>query len=800
MDIFKRLLPLALLFFVLKCAAASEDFVVSNIQVQGLQNLVPSTVYSYLPIKQGQTFSYQKSAQILQSLYKTGFFDKVKLSHRGNILIVQVVERPMITLVKIDGNKDIPTDKIQPVLKQLGVASGNVYDPMKLKIFEKSLEQQYAMMGYASAKVTSTVKNYPHNRVEIDIQVSEIKIVTVNRIEFSGNKHFSGHKLRQQMELKESGLFTWLSNTDRYSDLKLRKSLDDLSNFYLNHGYADFRVAAHKVVYSHDHKQVDVKIKLDEGAIYKVSDIKVVGKTLNYQQDLYKQVTFKTGEVFSREAVMKTQRLMKQFLADNAYAFATIRVQPEIDRTKHLVSIIFDVDAGKPVYVRRINFTGNSKTDQTVLRREMRQMEAAPYSLSDVERSKRHLLMLPYFPRVDVSKTPVLDTNNQVDLTYHVQEKSAGKASIQGGYSTANGFVYGASISQPNFLGSGNYAALGFNNGEYSQRYYFSYTNPYYTWNHISRGFVIYYNLNHYSETYNYTPYTMDSYGADLKYGFPLSENNSLNVDFGYSNAHVFNVEQANVAPSVSNFLDPSGTDTSQYLDRSYDITRVVSTWTYNGLNRYLMPTSGFRNQLGVNVAAPIFSNNLTYVTVTEDFSAYVPIGYGFLLNFIGNFGYGVSYDSPDNDLFPFMYNFHAGGIGRVAGYQQNSLGPKYASGTAYAGSSLGGNLMTIAGLHFVLPDMANNTVRVALTFEAGNVFQSPVYQPDVTQPGPNGVPNLVIQDDTFALKNMRMSAGVMVVWNAPMFGPIDLSLAFPLNEKDGDQTEPFQFAMGISF
>lgn len=799
MEFFKKTFLSILFVVVFGSAVAGQDFVVKNIQIEGLQNLLPSTVYSYLPIKQGQKFSYKKSTQIIESLYKTGFFERVSLAHRGNTLLVKVVERPMISLINISGNKDIPTDKLKPVMKQLGVSTGDVYDPLKLQIFEKSLEQQYAMMGYASAVVTSNVKNYAHNRVEINVKVDQIKVVTVNLINFVGNQHFSGHKLRNQMSLKESGLFTWLSHSDRYSELKLGQSLNELSNFYLNHGYADFKVASQKLIYSHDHKQVDINLVLDEGARYQFGNFNVTGKTLNFKKQLLKAVKFKPGDTFSREKTIESQKAIKEFLSDHAYAFAVVRVIPKIDSVKNTVAIDFDVNVGKQVFVRRIGFNGNAKTDQSVLRREMRQMEAAPYSLSRVEQSKRRLMLLPYIPRADVSTTPVLDTNNQVDLTYHVQERAAGKASINGGYSTANGFVYGASISQPNFLGSGKFVSIGFNNGEYSQRYYLSYSNPYYKWNHVSRSIVLYYNLNHYSETYNYTPYTMDSYGADLKYGFPLSENNSLDVDFGYSNVHVFNVEQDNVAPSVKNFLDPSGTDTNKYLDNTYDVTKVSTSWVYNGLNRYFMPTSGIRNIVGVDIGTPIFENNLSYVSLTEDFSSYLPIGYGFLLNFTANLGYGFSYNSPDNDLYPFMYNFHAGGIGRVAGYQQNSLGPKYGTGSAYAGSSLGGNLLTIAGVHLVLPDMVNDSLRVALTFEAGNVFQSPIYKPDTTAKTSSGQP-LVIQDDSFALKNMRMSAGVMVVWNVPMLGPVDLSLAFPLNKKDGDQSEPFQFAMGISF
>lgn len=796
------------LICILSCttlAIADEDFVIKRIELAGLQNMLPTTMYRYLPLKVGELFSSAQSRAVINTLYQTGFFDQVVLAHRGNTLIVTVDERPTITQVKIDGNSEIDSDKIEPVLKKIGITAGNVYDPLKIKLFEQSLEQQYAIMGYAATRVRVKTKPYPHNRVAVTIHVDEGKVVKVHAIHFVGNHAFSAHTLKKQFDLTTSGLWTFISHTDRYSELKLQRDLENLSHFYLNHGYIQFRILDQKVVYSEDRKHVDLTITIEEGAVYRIESVQVNAEDAEYSALLNKQVTIKPNDVFSRQKILEIQMAMKKVLADKAYAFATIKVDPKIDPVRHRVVLIFDVLQGKRVYVRRISFSGNSQTDQTVLRHEMRQMEAAPYSLSAIENSKRHLSLLPYFPRVDISTTPVTETNNQVDLNYVVEEKSAGKASVQGGYSSGSGFLYGASISQPNFLGSGKYVSIGFNNSESTQNYYFNYTNPYYTWYHVSRGFLIYYNLNHYDENLNYTPYTMDTYGTTVQYGLPLSENNSLGLDLGYSNVHVFNVNQANVAPSVSDFMDPSGLDTAQYLDNSYDVTKVVGTWTYNGLDRYTMPSSGVRNQIACNVGVPFFTNNLSYVSLTDSFSAFVPLAPriipGLLLNFIGNFGYGQSYDSSNNDLFPFMYNFYAGGIEKVSGYKQNSLGPKYGSNTAYPGSALGGNLMTTAGVHLVLPNLFNNSLRLALTLEAGNVFQSPVYEKDVNQMSPSSsTSNLVIQDDTFALKNMRTSAGILVVWNAPMFGPIDLSLAFPLNEKEGDKLEPFQFAMGISF
>jgi outer membrane protein insertion porin family len=833
-SIIKRIFAISCFLFVANVSFASAGFTVRNIRVQGLQNLAPSTVLNYLPIHAGQRFDYAKSDQILQSLYSTGFFYSIGLGRSGNTLIVNVKERPMITLVNIIGNKAIEDRKIAPVLKKIGVSTGNTYDPMKLKLFDQSLEQQYAIMGYAATSVHSTVKRYSHNRVEIDIHVDEGKIVKVNSINFIGNHAFSARKLRDQMALTTPGIMTIFNHKDRYSDYKLNKDLQTLSNFYMNHGYVRFRIDSHKAVYTPNHKRVNIYITLTEGPVYHISGLKIIGQTKGMLDKLYKVATFKAGDVFSRQQIINTQKNINTVLADKAYAFATIAVQPNINNLKHTVFITYNVVAGQKVYVRQIHFTGNTTTDQKVLRERMLQMEAAPYSKTKVDLSKRQLLMLPYIPKVDVSTQPVPGTNNQVDLDYTVQERAAGKATINGGWSSAYGFLYGASISQPNFLGTGKSVSIGFTNSQVTQNYYFSYVNPYYTWYGVSRAFSVSVIRNKFTKEFNFTPYNMDSYGADLTYTFPLSIYNALSVDIGFHDMVINNVAGTYVAPSVLAFLRPTAdkaTDiekaqralaygsqtigqTPEDIARNYGLVKTNFGWTYNSEDRYLMPTRGIVNQAGLEVGVSAFGQSLAYANISDSFSAYVPVTHGFILNFIGNVAYGRSLDH--NGLYPFFMNYYAGGIGTVPGYQSNSLGPKYAPGTAFGGSALGGNLLTTGGIHLILPSFLGNTFRAALTFDAGNVFQSPVYGPDtlsgrvltrVCNPlGSNQHCRMVlpgsaiIQDDPFALKNMRMSAGILVTWVAPMLGPINLSFAVPLNKKKGDLVEEFQFGMGATF
>src|SRR3990167_4254405 len=735
--VFKRFIRLSILLSVF-ILVTSQGFVVRNIQINGLQNKLASTVRNYLPVHEGQDLTVAKSDEALQALYKTGFFDNVSLSQRGQTLVVDVKERPMITLIKIEGNKEIATSKIQPVMKKIGLATGQIFDPLKLEIFTKSLEQQYAMMGYAATSVTPKLTSISHNRLSIQIDVNEGKIVKLHSIKISGNKEFSQRQLRQQFKLTTPGLTTIFSHKDRFSQRKLSKDLQRLMNFYLNHGYVRMRVVSHKEVYSADRKRVNVYVTVDEGPIYHIKGVNIIGQTLGYNDPLRRLIPLKEGDIFSRQEVIHAEKLIHNFYGNKAYAFVQINVIPTIDDDAHTVFITFNVTAGKRVYVRRIEIFGNEVTNEEVIRRELRQMEAAPYSLSAIKESKRRLMLTNYFAKASVATNPVLDTNNQVDLNFTIKEKPSGKASLQGGYSSAYGFLYGASVSQPNFLGSGKYVTVGFNNSLIFQNYFLSYINPYYTWYNVSRGISVFYNHNHFKKSLYFTPYTMDSFGADLTYGFPVSENNIFSVDFGYSNIDLSHINnQGQLAPSVINFINPTAAEANAAdLKRTYNVTKVVSKWTYVGLDRAQMPTRGVQNSLGLEMGVPILNNNLAYYIASENVTAYMPVAYGFIVNLLGAAGYGSHNDGTN--LYPFFNNFSGGGIGTVPGYQANSLGPKYNPSCQLVNgnfifapngnSSLGGNLLTTVGAHLILPNFISDQLRIALTWDAGNVFEVPIY------------------------------------------------------------------------
>ena len=667
-------------------------------------------------------------------------------------------------------------------------------------------------MGYHAATVTTHVTKEPRNRVALYINVNEGAIVKVHSIRIVGNHAFSERKLRHQFKLTTPGILTWINHHDRYSKVKLAADLQSLTNFYLNHGYLHFRIISHQVTMTPSHRGVDIVVHVNEGALYRIGHFDIAGHTYGKKQALYRLVPFKSGDVFSRQQIIDTNKRLGNYLANFGYAFANVNALPSVDEQRHLVNITFQVTPGARVYVRRINFFGNMRTNQVVLRREMRQLEGASYSLAKVQRSKQRLQLLPYLSDVKVTPQPVPGKLNEVDLNFHAKEVAAGRASIQGGYSDYYGFLYGASISEPNFLGTGKYVSLGFQNSEYYDNYNFTYNNPYYTANGVSRGFSIYYSHVKPNPKYNLQSYLLDGYGIDVTYGIPISERNTLALGYGFEHVAISKVNPLIAAPSTLAFLgiEPvnQGTcpsDQCSLKGKAFNQIKLTSGWSYNGLDRYIFPTKGFYNGFSLEVGIPAFKSSLGYFTASDTARFYQPIGAGFIINLLGTAAYGDGFGNGSKvgqNQLPFYKNFYAGGINSVPAFAPNSLGPinRYNQDAA-----IGGNLELVFGAHLIFPNFISEKLRTAIVFDMGNVFQVPRFPGDIAVPARLTGDNLalttpqILQDDKVALKNLRPSLGLAVSWYSPL-GPINLSLAFPLNRRRTDNLQAFQFTFGTSF
>jgi len=797
---------LVVTLFAMSPALAANGFVVRHIRIEGLQRISENTVRNYLPIHEGQRLTETRSNTIVSALYKTGFFSDVQIGQRGSALVIRVKERPTIGLIQINGNKAIQTKKLKPILKDMNIVEGEVYDPTKINEISQGLEQQYAKMGYNAASVNTRVVKEPRNRVAIYINVNEGTISKVHSIHFVGNHAFTQHTLRKQFKLTTPGLFAWIKHTDRYSKVKLQDDLQSLTKFYLNRGYLRFRILSQQVTPTPNHKGVNILITIHEGPQYRIGQVKVEGQTFGKKQQLYKIIPFKSGDIFSRDEVIDTNKALGNYLANFGYAFANVNALPTIDDQRHVVDLTFRVVPGTRVYVRRINFSGNMRTNQIVLRREMRQFEGASYSLSKINLSKRRLQLLPYLSKIKITPQPVAGKTNEVDLNVHAKEVAAGRASIQGGYSDYYGFLYGASISEPNFLGTGKYVSLGFQNSQYYDNYNFSYNNPYYTESGVSRGFTVYYNHVKPNPKYNLQSYLLDGYGINVTYGLPISERNTIALGYGFEHVAISKVNPLIAAPSTLAFLGiqpvNSGTcpsDTCSLGGHSYNQFKLTAGWNYNGLDRYIFPTKGFYNGIGIEIGVPIVKSSIGYYTISDTARFYQPIGAGFIVNLLGTVAYG---NGLGKNPLPFYKNFYAGGINSVPAFAPNSLGP---TNRYNQNAAIGGNLELVFGVHLIFPNFISDRLRTAIVLDAGNVFQTPRFPADIAVPARNTNDSLfrstpqVIQDDKVALKNLRPSLGLAVSWYSPL-GPINLSVAFPLNKRPGDDLQAFQFTFGTSF
>ena len=614
------LFVIALNLFV--TTAWADSFVVKKITVEGLQRISPSTVYSYLPIKSGKKLNSENTDEIINSLYKTGFFDHISLERQGNTLIIRVVERPTIGRLKISGNSSIPTDKLTSVMRSVGVAEGRVYDRVVLERIKQSLLDQYYSVGRYNAYVNITVTPMERNRVFVKINISEGLTAKVSRINIIGNRVFSEKTLDKQLDLTTSGfgIVTLFTQSDRYSQEKLDSSLEKLRNYYMDRGYLKFRVISSQASITPDRKSIFLTIVIDEGEPYTVKGIAVTGDTILPRETLVKKINIKPGSMFSRQAAIDGEKAISDALGDIGYLFATVSLQPTLDEVNKQVFLTFDVKPGKRAYVRHVYFTDNTKTNDEVLRREIQQMEAAPVSVSRLEDSKHRLSLLPYIKKVDMAVEPVPDTDDLIDLNYKVTEDNSAQATFSIGYSQLDHLILGVGINQKNFLGTGKTLGLNFSRSRYQQFYGINFLNPYYTPDGISRS-INFSASKMDPHAANLTrSYNSDQYAASVIYGIPLGQEksvfNTLQLGYGYEETLI--KLSNSVANQIQSFVSNHG--------RHYQQLNLIMGLSRDSRDKAIFPTVGAIQTLGGNLYLPLNSHSLSFYTLGYNGRWYHPL------------------------------------------------------------------------------------------------------------------------------------------------------------------------------
>ena len=828
------LMPLALVsaMAMVQQAYAADELIARDIRIDGLVRLTPATVSAMLPMNSGDRLNDPMIAEAIRSLYASGLFDDIKSYKENDVLVFKVVERPIISKLEFKGNKLIPKEGLEQGLKKMGIAEGEVFKKSALQIIETELEQQYTQQGRYDANVTVETVARPNNRIELKLNFDEGTAAKVFDINIIGNTVFSESDIKQAFAVKESGWASIVTRNDRYAREKMAASLEALRALYLNKGYINFNIINSQLNISEDKKNIFIEVSVDEGRQFKFGETKFLGDALYKPEELNALRLYKDGDIYSQEKVNAVKQLLIRKYGNAGYYYAEVNVVPEINNETGIVNLNYYVNPGQQVKVRRINFKGNNKTADEVLRREMRQMEGALASNEKIDLSKIRLERTGFFKTVDVKPARIPNSPDQVDLNVEVEEQHSGTTTLAVGYSQNGGVTFQAGLSQTNFMGTGNRVSVDLSRSETQDYYNLSVTDPYFTIDGVSRGYNVYYRKTKLNEDYNVNNYVTDSVGGSLSFGYPIDENQSISASLGVDQTKVRT--GPNVSTYIRDYLLANGgkaTGTGTYCpeedleiiddkytgkckagkERTYEnafesdfLTYSLNLgWSYNTLNRPVFPTSGMSHRVGLEVGIP--GSDIDYQKLTFDTQAFMPLWGGFTLRGYGKLGFG-------NDL-PFYKNFYAGGYGSVRGYDNSSLGPKYPSVIFQATDNedkdpeeVGGNALVQFGTELALPlpfkgDWTRQ-VRPVLFAEGAQVFDTQCSVPngDILVDGTAVDIKQYCKDNyKFDMNNMRYSVGAGFTW-ITMIGPLSLSYAYPLNDKKGDITKSVQFEIGRTF
>ncbi len=740
---------------------AFEPFVVKDIRVEGIQRTEAGTIFNYLPVKVGETMTDEKAAQAIKALFATGFFKDVRIEAEDGVLVVVVEERPAIAQVDFVGVKEFDKDALKKGLKEVGLAEARIFDRSLLERAEQELKRQYLGRGYYAVNITTTVTPLERNRVAINFTVDEGQVAKIRQINIVGNQAFKEKDLLDLFQLRTPGWLTWYTKNDQYSKQKLSADLETLRSFYLDRGYAEFSIDSTQVQISPDKKDIYITVNITEGEKYTVSSVKLAGELLLPEDEMRKLVTIKPGEAFSREKLTETTKRITDRLGNEGYAFANVNAAPELDKDKRTVAFTIFVDPGRRVYVRRVNVTGNTRTRDEVIRRELRQLEGAWYDAEKINKSRTRVDRLGFFDEVTVETPAVPDATDQVDVNLNVKERQTGNILLGAGFSSSEKVVLSGSIAQNNLFGSGKNVAVQLNTGKINKVYSFSYTDPYYTIDGIAAGFDIY-KRNVDPSSLTVGNYRTSTAGAGIRLGFPISEDNFLN--FGLLGEATRVTTFADSPQRYKDFVSIFGSSTTSTL--------ASVSWTSDGRDSHLYPTRGSLKRALAEVSVP--PGSLRFYRASYQHQIYIPFGRDYTLMLNGDIGYG---NGIGGKPLPFFKNYYAGGIGSVRGFDTASLGPL----DPISGERVGGNRRVVGNAEFYFPVPGagvDKSFRLSVFVDAGQVWG---------------------KDQKASLSDLRYSTGAAISWNSPL-GPLKLSFGQPLNKKDGDKVQRLQFQFGTAF
>ncbi|RUO80568.1 outer membrane protein assembly factor BamA [Idiomarina tyrosinivorans] len=825
---FKKLFLSTLIAATISPAFAADDFVVKDIEVRGLQRVALGAALTYIPVRVGDEVTEMQIRSAIKSLYSSTHFNNIVALQDGNTLVFQVHERPTIAEINFDGNSDIKDEQLEGSLVDNNVVVGEPLDQTTVSGIEKGLEDFYHSVGKYNAKVSVKVRELPRNRVSLDITFDEGDAAEIAQINIVGNHSYPKDKIIEQFELKDDLAWYNIIGEKRYQKQQLSGDLEKLESFYRDRGYLQFKVDSTQVSMTPNKESIYITLNITEGEKYRISGTDVIGD-LKGKEEIVKRLTkIKEGTLYNAAQITYIEDMVSRFYGRYGYAYPEVKAIPNINEEDKTVELTFSVEPGQRIYVRRIKFEGNQTTSERVLRREMRQLEAAPLADTLVEQGKIRLERLGFFESVESSTEKVDGRSDQVDVTYTVKEQPSGSFNAGIGYGDYSGLQLNAGISQNNFLGTGNRAAFNINTSRFSKSFSLSYADPYFTINGVSLSGRVYVSEFDAGQAENLIRYNQKEYGVSANLGFPVDEINSLSFGVGYRNQHVTNVDGYE---QIRTFYAPYIDEQNPEAGVGFNIYELTAGWSRITLNRGVFPTNGSEQRASVNISTPI--SDVQYFRFNYEFNNYIPLSDDQQWTFLSRFrvGYGNGYGQDDNNndyLMPFWEYFRISGSDNLRGFESNTVGPRAVLAAAnqidgppditgnppgypvgngadtisVSRYALGGNAILSAGAELIVPtpfisEGYRNSVRTSIFVDVGTVwdteFDYDYYKTLDLVPGSQPL------TDYSSLGDFRASAGISVQWISPM-GPLVFSLARPIKKVEGDRTRIFSFNIGTTF
>ncbi len=750
---------LAALLLAAHAAWAAEPFKIRDIQVEGLQRIEPGTVFASMPLRVGDIYNDEKGTASIRSLFALGLFTDVRLEINGDVLVVVVEERPSVAEIEFIGTREFDKDVLAKALRGIGLAEGRPFDKALLDRAEQELKRQYINKSLYAAEVLSTVTPVERNRVNLAFTVSEGEPATISEIRIVGNKAFSESTLRNLFDQDTGNWMSWYTKSNRYSRAKLNADIETLRSYYLTRGYLEFQVESTQVAIAPNKQDMSITLNVIEGERFVVAGVRLVGNYLGREDEFKALVSIQPGEAYNADRVAETTKAFTDYFGRFGYAFARVQSVPDIDRSTNRVALELRAEPSRRAYVRRINVTGNSRTRDEVIRRELRQFESSWYDSEKIRLSRNRVDRLGYFSQVTLETTEVPGSPDQVDLTLKVAERPTGSVTLGAGFSSNEGLGLQFGINQQNAFGSGNSLGIQVNTSDINRLVVLNTTDPYFTQDGVSRTIDLYQRTSR--PFFQRDSYALETLGASLRFGIPLTERDIVYLGGG--------VERTTIVPGT--FL-PAVFQT--YADQfGFTSTAFPLTlgWGRDNRDSALVPSSGNLQRASAEWST---AGDVRYLRTTYQYQHYVPLTKQYTFAFNTDLGLG---NALGGQPYPLFKNFYGGGLGSVRGFEAGSLGPRdVATGRSYGGPK---KINVNFELQAPFPGAGNDrTLRLYTFVDAGNVYGA---------------------DESIDPSNFRVGGGLGISWVSPM-GPLRLAVARPLRKFDGDRIQFLQFQIGTTF